>query len=227
MRVRLRAPTRLPEPGVAVEGDLAVEGEDLPLRSPHKGIDLDEDGVLPDQHLPQPYQHVDGLRGKSGRVRDLARLRRGDAFRRVDVDPGHRLGPARGDLLDLHAAFRGGDGEEPPGRAVEDVGDVELRLDVHGLGQHHLADAVALDVHADDLSGRQFGGGRVGGELHSARLATSARLHLRLDDDPAAEPTSDLARLLGGVRDLGPRDQDAVFLEEFPCLVLVQVHSGS
>jgi len=86
---------------------------------------------------------------------------------------------------------------------------------------------VALDVHAEDLTGGEFGGGGVRGELHAARLAPAAGPDLCLDDDPAAEPPGDLAGLLGGVRDLRPWHHDAVFCEEFPCLVFVQVHSGS
>ncbi|GDY61562.1 hypothetical protein SAV14893_009550 [Streptomyces avermitilis] len=221
------APTRLPEAGVVVERDLAVEGEDLPLRRTHERVHLDQYGVLAEQYLPEPDEYVDGRRGKPGRFRDLGRLRGGDTLGRVDGDTRHGFRAGGGHLLDLHAAFRGGDGEEAAGRAVEYVGDVELCLDVDGFGQHHLADRVSLDVHAEDLARREFGGGGVRGELHTTRLAAATGLDLRLHYDAAAEPAGDDARLLGRVGDLGPRHQDAVVREEFPCLVFVQVHLGS
>ncbi len=145
----------------------------------------------------------------------------------VDGDARHGLGPRGGDLLDVHAPFRGGDGDEAAAGAVEDVGDVELPLDGAGFGEHDGADRVSLDVHAEDVPGRLLGLGRVGGEAYSARLAAPAGLHLRLDDGASAERAGDLPGPLGRVGDLGPRYDDAVFCEEFPCLVFVQVHLGS
>ncbi len=193
----VRAPACLPEAGVVVEGDLAVEGEDLSLPAADERIHLDEEGVLADQDLPEPYEDVDGLLRQSGRLGDLARLRGGDALGGVDGDAGHGVGTGGGNLLDLHAAFRRGDREEAARRAVEYIGHVELGLDVHGLGQHHLADPVPLDVHTEDLTGGELGGGRVGGELHTACLAPATGLHLSFHHDPAAEPACDLTGLLG------------------------------
>src|SRR5690606_18802924 len=152
---------------------------------------------------------------------------RGDALGGVDGDAGDGLGAGGGDLLDVHAPFGGRDGEEAAGSAVEDVGDVELAVDVDGLGQHDRPDGVALDVHAEDLACGEFGGGRVGGELDATRLAASAGPDLGLDDHTAAEAAGDLAGLFGRAGDLGPRHHDAVVCEEFPCLVFVQVHLGS
>lgn len=227
LRGLVGAPTGLPEARVVVQGDLAVEGQDPALRGTHERVHLDEQRVLADQHLPQPYEDVDGLRRQSGGRGDLLGLGGGDTDRGVDGDPCHRLGPGRGHLLDLRAALGGGDRQEPAGCPVQDVGDVELPVDGDRLGQHHLADRVPLDVHAEDLTCRELCRGRVGGDLHATRLASATGLDLRLHDDLSAEPAGDPPGLLGRVGHLCPRYHDAVFLEEFPCLVFVQVHFGS
>jgi hypothetical protein len=199
----------------------------VPLPGAHERVDLDEEGVLADQDLPQPYEDVDGLRWQAGRGSDLARLRRGDALSGVDGYPDDRLRADRGDLLYVHAALGRGDGEEATRGPVEDVGDVELALDVHRLGQHDLADRVSLDVHAEDPACRPLGLAGVGGEPHPARLAPATGLDLRLDDDAAAEPAGDRTGLLGRVGDLGAWHRDSVFFEEGPRLVLVQVHDSA
>ena len=64
---------------------------------------------------------------------------------------------------------------------------------------------VALDVHAEDLAGGDFRGGRVGGEFDPARLAAAAGLDLGLDHDPSAEPFCGSAGLAGRVRRFGVR----------------------
>ena len=106
-----------------------------------------------------------------------------------------------GDLLDLHAAGHAGDAEEGAVGPVEQVGEVVLLGDVRRLGEHHLVDGVALDVHAEDVGRR---GPRASsasvGQLDAAGLAPAADLDLGLDDDPAAEALGDRAGLLRGRR---------------------------
>ena len=90
-----------------------------------------------------------------------------------------------------------------------------------------LRTCVALDVHAEDLAGGEFGGGRVGGEFDAACLAAAAGLHLGLDDDAAAEAFCGRAGFAGRVGGFGVGYGDAVLLEDLACLVLVQIHAGS
>src|SRR5690606_40619988 len=92
--------------------------------------------------------------------------------------------------------------EEGAVGTVEEEGDVVLLDDLRsGLGDHHLVDRVALDVHAEDV--RRAGDGLVrgGGELDAAGLASTTDLHLGLDDRLAAQTLGDLARRLRRVDD--------------------------
>ena len=120
--------------------------------------------------------------GKPAVVDDLARGRLVDALVRVDRDLGDLLRRLVRDLFDLHAAGDAGDAQERAVRAVQQVGEVVLLDDVGGLGDHHLVDRVALDVHAEDVGrpGLRLVGVR--GQLDAAGLAAAADLHLRLDD---------------------------------------------
>ncbi|BFO17141.1 hypothetical protein SHKM778_35290 [Streptomyces sp. KM77-8] len=72
------APAGLAEDGVAVEGDLSVEGHDPAVAGAHERVDLDEQGVLADEDVPQPDEDVDRLRRQSGRLGDTGRRRRRD-----------------------------------------------------------------------------------------------------------------------------------------------------
>src|SRR3954453_8421992 len=102
----------LPEVGVAVEGHLAVEGDDAPVGRLHERVDLDQRGVLGHEDTPELH---DGRRDlvahvlrEAALLGDLGTLGVVDALERVDRDPGQRLGLLDGELLDLHAALAGG-----------------------------------------------------------------------------------------------------------------------
>ena len=64
----------------------------------------------------------------------------------------------------------------------------------------------------------------VGGELDAAGFAATARQHLSLDDDVAAELLCRGRRLLGVVATRPVRDGDAEAGEQLFSLVLVEVH---
>ena len=70
-----------------------------------------------------------------------------------------------GDFLDVHAAFGGGDDDRLAGLAVQQDGEVELRLMVHGLGDHHLADEAAglAGLFGDERLAEHLGGHVAGG----------------------------------------------------------------
>ena len=221
----------VPEVGVGVEGDLAVEGHDGTVAHLRERVHLDEGGVLRDEGLPELDEDVgDGVDQLGRELRgggDLLGLGEVDALDRVDRHLGERLGTLGGELLDLHPALVGGHGEEGAVGAVEQVGDVVLLLDVRARVDEHAVHRVALDVHAQDLLGVRAGvlGGL--GDLDPAGLAAAADLHLRLDHGYAAEPRGDRSGLVGGRGDLAEADRDAVLPEQLLGLVLEQIHAST
>ncbi len=59
----------VPEVGVGVEGDLAVQREDLVVGRAHQRVDLDQRGVLADEDLPQLGDgHRGGVEHLGGQV---------------------------------------------------------------------------------------------------------------------------------------------------------------
>ena len=155
---------------------------------------------------------------------DLGGLGPVDARDRVDGDARERLGPLDGQLLDLHAALGRAHGEERAVGAVEQEREVVLLGDVAGLGDEHAVHRVALDVHAEDRGGLLAGllGGL--GELHPARLAAPARLHLGLDDHGRAQLRRDGRRRVRVLHGATRQHRHSVGGEEILRLVLVQVH---
>ena len=85
------------------------------------------------------------------------------------------------DFLDLDAALDRAHRQEGAVGPVEQERQVVLLRDVDVLGDQDRVHGVALDVHAEDLLGLGLGLVRVVGELHAARLAAAADLHLGLD----------------------------------------------
>src|SRR6476661_4086037 len=220
------------EAGVLVERHLAVEGDDVAVLGLDERVDLDERRVLVAVDGPQLLQHVGdrGLVGvvEAGGVDDLLRLGLVDARVGVDRDARERLGALDGELLDLHAALLGAHGEVGAVGPVEQHREVVLLGDARTLGDHHGADGVALDVHAED----RLGGGLrlVGalGDLDAAGLAAATGLHLGLDDgDPAALGADGLGgftSLLGGGGGGAGQHGYAVLLEHVSSLVLEKIH---
>ncbi len=147
----------VPEVGVLVERHLAVERLEVAVAEQDERVDLDERGVLLDEHRPELLDHLDGLVGdlgrEAGRLDDLAGLGVVDADERVDADLGDRVGVLVRDDLDLDAALGAGDAEVLPGGAVDEVGEVVLLGDVGGRRDQHPVHGVALDVHAEDVAG--------------------------------------------------------------------------
>ena len=81
---------------------------------------------------------------------------------------------------------------------------VVLLSDLRAGGDHHLVDRVALDVHAENLSGGLCGFINRLGDLDATGLATPTDLDLRLDDDHSAAVGADrLCRCAGFFHGLG------------------------
>ncbi len=64
-----------------------------------------------------------------------------------------RIGPGRGDLLDVHPAFRREQDQWAAARGVDQHRGVELAGDPGLLLQQDRADRVAVDPHAEDALG--------------------------------------------------------------------------
>ncbi len=216
------------EAGVLVQGHLAVQRDDVTGAGGHERVDLDEGGVLGDEHGPQLLQDVRDLAGEltleTAGGGDLGGFGGVHPLQRVDGHPRQGLGPLDGELLDLHAALRAGHGEVGPVGAVQQEGDVVLLGDVRSLRDHDPVHGVALDVHAEDGVGVRLG--LVGGvrQLDPAGLAAAADLDLGLDDDGAADPLRGGSGFGRGGGHRAGEDGYAVCLEHVSCLVLVEVH---
>jgi hypothetical protein len=128
-----------------------------------------------------------------------------------------------GDLLDLHAALGGEQEQRLLGPAIECDREVVLGGDVGGGLDPQPADDVPLDVQAQDVAGLLPGVVLVGRELHAAGLAATARQHLGLHDDRAAELGSRGPGLVGRRGHAAVRDGDAEAGEELLALVLVEI----
>src|SRR5207248_318089 len=82
-----------------------------------------------------------------------------------------------------------------------------------------------LETHAEDLLRRRLGGGRPVGHLDATGLAASTGVHLRLDDDLAAEPLGDPPGLGRRVGDVAIRHRHPELAQQPLGLVLVDLHA--
>ncbi len=141
---------RLAEVGVGVQGDLAVQRQDLVVGRAHQRVDLDEGGVLLGEHLPQLLDGhgcgVEHLGGQVALLGDLAREGQVDTLDGIHRHLGQALGLGGGDLFDLHTALDRAHGQVGAVGTVEQEGDVVLLGDIAGLGDQQLLHDVALDV---------------------------------------------------------------------------------
>jgi hypothetical protein len=213
---------------VVVDHHLRVDGDDLALRRDDERVDLGERAPVLDERLVE-LLHDLARRARLLRVlvqeeAELLRLEGEKTVARVDAEVLDLLGRRRGDFLDVDAAG-GADHEDGLlGRAVDDDPDVRLGADVGGLGDEHLLDGQALDVHAEDrlrLLARRLGRRAV---LHAAGLAAAADVDLRLHHDGLPDAAGDGLGLVRRRRHLAGRDRHAVAAKHILRLVLVNVH---
>lgn len=227
LRFRERPMPGMPKRGVAVERDLPVERDDLPIARASERIDLDEGCVLGCEHVPQPDQDPRRFDRKPCRRRDPARLHEVDPDADIDRHLDQGLRPGRGDLLDVHPARRRRHREETPVRAVEEIGDVVLLGDIAGLGDQDPMHAVPFDVHPEDLVRDPRRVFRLGREFDPARLASSAGLDLRLHDNRPPDVDSGGAGFVRRRCDAATGNRHAVRGEEVARLVFQEVHRNS
>ena len=133
------------------------------------------------------------------------------------------FGRLLGDLFDVDAAGRAYHHYGRLAGAIEDDADVVLLGDIDGGRDQHFLDGQPFDVHAEDLAGDLASLLRRVAELDAARLATSADVDLRLDDDGYAKLAGDRFGLLGGGGDLAGLHGNAVPAQDFLRLVLMNL----
>ena len=229
----------MPVERVVVEVDLGVERDHLAVVGEDERVDLGDGAVGLLVRLVERHDELDGLLERrpleAEAEGDLARLVGAEPRRRVDVDLDDLLGRGLGHLLDLDAALGGGHDDVHAGRAVERHADVVLVRDVLGCRHEHLADELPLgaglrrvELHAEDLLGRGPHVVDGGAELDAAAFAAPARVDLRLDDElrdaVGGHRLGGLDGLFDRVGDDAALDGDAVLVEDFFGLILVDLH---
>jgi hypothetical protein len=149
-----------------------------------------------------------------------------------------RIGIFLRDLLDLHAASRGSHEDRLGLSAIDHNAEIQLALDGERfLDQQTTHDAAIRpglmrnQSHAEHLRSEVSGFLDRFRNLHSAALAASAGVDLRLHHHPAS-PGGEQALgsgfdFLSILRHLSPRHGDAIFLENCFRLILVNFHSAS
>ncbi len=119
---------------VVVEVELGIERHHASVAGDNQRVDLGERGVGRVEALVQRLEERTALRSRPIRNADargnLVGVDVVQALRRVDVHLVDLLRRARRDLLDVHAAFRGGHQHDLLRAAVDHHADVELLFDV-------------------------------------------------------------------------------------------------
>ena len=138
----------------------------------------------------------------------------------------------RRDVLDLHAALRGGDDHHALRLAVEHEAQIELLGDGDAAFDIEAVDDLArgAGLVRDQLLAEEFVGGIEhfvlrAAELDAARLAAAAGVDLGLDDpELAADLARPVGRLLGAVGQRALGNGHAEAGQDFLGLILVNVH---
>ena len=222
---------RMTEIGVAVQGDLPVQRQDLVVGRAHQGVDLHQGGVLVDEHLPELGDRhrgrVEYLRGQVALLGDRPGERHVDSLDCVHRNLGEPVRLGGGHLLDLHTALHRAHGEVGAIGAIEQEGDVILLGDIAGLGDQQLLHNVTLDIQTEDVRGVGEGVLGRGGELHTAGLTAATSLDLGFHHDRSADLLGDRFSVGGRGGHPAGCGGDVVLGEEFLRLILEKVHGIS
>ena len=164
------------------------------------------------------------------------------AGRGIDGDGVDLLRAVVGDVLDAHAAFRGGDDGDAAGGAIDQQSEVEFLVDVDAVGHvqalHLLAMLTGLDGdqrvaqhvlrRGADLflaAGEADTALGIGAQFLELALATAAGVDLRLDDVERSGKLVDGGhRLLDAHRRDAGGDRHAKLRQQFLGLIFVDVH---
>src|SRR5690625_3071798 len=219
----------LAEDGVLIEGDLAIEGNDLSVFGAYQRVDLNQGRVFAEVDVGEFLQYRNDLlgyiRSESGLLDDLTRFGLVDAGVRIDRNFGERLGALNSQLFDVHAALNAGHRQVGAVRTVQQEREVVLFCDLVALSDHHGVDRVALDVHPQDLAGLFTGLLRGVCQLNAAGFAAAANLYLCLYNNcPSPELLSGCNSLFGCAGEDSAQHRDFVALKHVTRLIFEQVH---
>ena len=235
---------RMTVKSVVVEIEFRVEREDTAVRRGDERIDLDHGAITLDEEAVERGEELAELlrlvTGKTELGGELAHLVGLETEERVDRLMENLLRGVLGDLLDVHAAFGAGDDDGRLAFAIHEDGEVILFFDFDTVGDHHLADELALftglvrdEDLADHLAGDVRGFVRSLHEVDTAfeavlegALATTTGMHLGLHDDVRSDLGGGGLGLFGRIGDLALGRGHAEFFKEFLGLVFVDVHGG-
>src|SRR6056297_2646068 len=240
------ADIRVAVDGIRIKSHLGVEALEIALVGDDERVDLEHLHVLFDEHAVERTHQRDALLDlralEAEGKRDAATVERLIAGGGIDGEAEDFLRRLGGDLLDIHAAFGGGDEAHPAGDAVHEQGEIHLGLDARAVLDIDAVDLLARgagllgDEGAAEHPARLFGGLLDGfGEAHAARLAGAglleralaapARVDLCLDD-----PERPVERARGGLGLFAAQDhatirhRRAIRAQERLGLILVDIH---
>src|SRR5882724_4123360 len=220
---------------VVVEVELGVERHDPPVARHHERVDLGERAVLleigAEEVEDQPHAGLELLAAQTQAEGEIPRLEGLEREGRVRALADDLLRMSGRHLFDLHAAGLRSHDHVGALAAVEGHGQVELGGDGRSLLDQHLEDLDALggglgslEHHAENLFRGRLSRGRADDQLHAARLAPPARVHLRFDHDLAPELGRDRLGLPGRVGDVPVGHGDTVLAKDRLALILVDLH---
>ncbi len=224
------------EQRVVVKADLGVEADQLFILGDDERVHLEQAHVLrgegPIEVGDQRAHLLLQIGVETERLRQAPHVMRADVCDRIDRDGDDLVRRVVRDLLDVHAAFRGGDDRDARRLTVDQHREIEFLLDRRAV----------LDIEAvDDLS---FRPGLVRHQrraedalcfllnvldrfdyLDAAGLAAPARMDLRFHDPHrAAEVFRGFRRLIDAEGRKSARHRHAEFRQDRFRLVLVDVH---
>ena len=175
----------MPEGGIVVEPDLAVDRDDGPFAREHERIDLDQRRVHVDEDAVQVGEHLTGRSNGRGRQPEPARQRPtaecGESLNGVDGDAQHRARVGSVDFFNRLSAFGRRHYQRLPvgaidlDREVVLLGNRGLLFDQHGGDRHAIGSGLDTDQpgvlfhHGTKLFERLFG---AAGEPYAAAPAT-------------------------------------------------------
>src|SRR3546814_5940108 len=138
---------RMTEHGCAVETDLCIQHDQLAIVSNGKRIDLDLRRISADEGVIERLCYLRCLLGEiAGQVQrlcDRTAVVRHQACGRVD---GQRMDLFRRvvrHILNVHAAFGGGDESHPPACAINQQSQIEFLGDIHAVSHIKAVDLLA------------------------------------------------------------------------------------
>src|SRR5699024_9466294 len=116
-----------------------------------------------------------------------------ESYQRIGITSDDCVRILLGNLLDLHTTFGAGHDHNLASRAVHHRAHIGCLLDIGTRGNKNLVSLVSLDIHTTVGLGGVTGFIAVLGDLPATSLASTARMHLGLNYDNAAELGGDCA----------------------------------